>query len=546
MTTRAATAYEYQAGSALPLSALKRRKAQKQRGFGAKSTYGHCIKDKVLIDGCCGSGSFLVQAMVKELADCRHGLPEEKSKKAMETVKKEHIFGIEVEEKAYGLSTTNMLIHGDGNSNIRFGSIFDKDSEKFIKTARPDIILMNPPYNAKPKTIPDKYKTNWGKAVDGKEDPTKGLVFVKALSDIAKEEKWKGTVMAVLLPMSAAIGNSTILKDMKCSLLEDNTLEAVFSLPAEIFYPGASVQACCMVFTLNQPHNNYEGVPNKQTFFGYYKDDGFKKKKNLGRIEQFDDENHSKWKHIEKKWLSMYRNKTVVPGLSAMHAVTGHDEWLCEAYMETDYSNLTKADFQQTVNDYLAYLVKEGRYNQFNIFIQDRKRNHNMSLNVNAWMSFIVGDLFKILNGKGITQEEIEEHPGTFEAVQSGSENNAVMGQINYNYCLAKDYTMTRKPCLSVARSGTSGFVAFHEDGCVVGDSAKILLLKNTVPEEKYVYLFIQTLLMANMFKFNYGRKVKTDLYKDMVLELPVNNDGNPDYSFMADYIKSLPYDDRL
>lgn len=50
MTTRAAVAYEYRAGSTLPHYALKRRKAQKQRGFRAKSTYGHCIKDEVLID----------------------------------------------------------------------------------------------------------------------------------------------------------------------------------------------------------------------------------------------------------------------------------------------------------------------------------------------------------------------------------------------------------------------------------------------------------------------------------------------------------------
>ena len=50
LATATAAAYEYRAGSELPLYALKRRKAQKQRGFRAKSTYGHCIKDKVLID----------------------------------------------------------------------------------------------------------------------------------------------------------------------------------------------------------------------------------------------------------------------------------------------------------------------------------------------------------------------------------------------------------------------------------------------------------------------------------------------------------------
>lgn len=317
-------------------------------------------KDSRVLDECCGSGSFLVQALVKALADCRRSPDDEKYKALAYEVKAHHIYGIECEEKAYGLATTNMLIHGDGNSNVELGSCFDK--KDFIKKAAPTVILMNPPYNAKPKGIPAEYKKDWSeKERDGKEDPTKGLVFVKYLSDIAKEEGWNGTKLAVLLPMSTAIGTSSRISEMKKALLKDNTLEAVFSLPAEIFYPGASVQACCMLFTMNQPHFNSEGKPNKQTFFGYYKEDGFKKKKNLGRVEQFDSDGRSKWKQIEAEWLELFNNRTIKAGLSAMQAVTGDDEWLCEAYMKTDYSKLTEADFQKTINDYLAYLVKNGK-----------------------------------------------------------------------------------------------------------------------------------------------------------------------------------------
>ncbi len=317
--------------------------------------------EDVVLDECCGSGSFLVQAMVKELADARNGHTEAEAKTLADIIRKKHIYGIENEEKAYGLATTNMLIHGDGNSNIEFGSCFEK--EQFIKNAKPTVILMNPPYNAKPRAIPERFTTTWTTAEkEGKSDPTKGMVFVQYLSEIAKAEKWNGVRLAVLLPMAAAIGTGKRLEAMKEALLKDNTLEAVFSLPAEIFYPGASVQACCMVFMLNRSH--YEAdqkTPRKQSFFGYYKDDGFVKKKNLGRVEQFDENGQSIWKQTMRKWVSLYRNRTVEPGYSAMHAVTGKDEWLAEAYMETDYSTLSDADFQQTINDYLAYLVKEGR-----------------------------------------------------------------------------------------------------------------------------------------------------------------------------------------
>lgn len=203
-------------------------------------------RTKRVLDITCGSGSFLVQAMVKELSDCKRGKTQAEAKELMDKIKKEHIYGIEVEEKAYGLATTNMLIHGDGNSNIEFGSCFDK--KDFIKAANPDIILMNPPYNAKPISIPQKYKNAWGKkARDGKEDPTKGLVFIEYLSDIIKEmneeresknEARKEVKLAVLLPMSAAIGSNSDIKNIKEAMLENNTLEAVFTLPAEVFYPG--------------------------------------------------------------------------------------------------------------------------------------------------------------------------------------------------------------------------------------------------------------------------------------------------------------------
>lgn len=321
-------------------------------------------RTKVVLDGTCGSGSFLVQAMVKEIADCRRNKTEKEAEELIKQVKEKHIFGIEVEEKAYGLSTTNMLIHGDGNSNIRFGSVFD--NKKFIMEADPDIILMNPPYNAKPIGIPATYKTTWtAKAKDGKEDPTKGFVFVHFLSDVIKElndqkekagKPTKQVKLAVLLPVAAAIGTSGIIEKEKIAMLENNTLEAVFTLPNEIFYPGASACACCMLFTLGKPHSD-----DKETFFGYCKDDGFKKKKNLGRVEQFNADNESLWKEIEKEWLYLFMNHKAEPGKSATVVVNGESEWLCEAYMRTDYSKLSESDFQQALNNYLAYQIKEGK-----------------------------------------------------------------------------------------------------------------------------------------------------------------------------------------
>lgn len=298
-------------------------------------------KNSRVLDPCCGSGAFLVRAMTDAMDDCD-------TEDEREDVKKGQIFGIEYEDGAFGLSSTNMLIHGDGNSNVIQASMFDK--AKWITDNNINVVLMNPPYNATKKCCNPEYTKNW--SANQKEDPSKGLHFVEYVArHVSKPCK-----IAVLLPLQAAIGNSAELKEYKRKMLDNYTLDAVFSLPTEMFYPGASAVACCMIFDLSQKHER----ANKETFFGYYKDDKFIKRKGLGRVERTDSEGNSLWVKTEELWLDLYRNKKVVPGLSVMHKVTWKDEWLAEAYMETDYSTLTEQDFQQTINDYLSFLVKEG------------------------------------------------------------------------------------------------------------------------------------------------------------------------------------------
>ena len=116
-------------------------------------------------------------------------------------------------------------------------------------------------------------------------------------------------------------------------------------MPPELFNPAASVPPCVMVWTAHVPHPK-----GHKTFFGYYRDDGFVKRKPLGRIDAFD-----RWKDIKAEWLDLYRSKAEKPGLSVMRALGHKDEWVAEAYMETDYSQLTEADFERKMKEYIAF-----------------------------------------------------------------------------------------------------------------------------------------------------------------------------------------------
>lgn len=285
-----------------------------------------------VLDPTCGSGTFLVQAMTMELAQC-----ETDAEKY--DVKANQIFGIEFDESVFGLSTTNMLIHGDGNSNIRCGSCFEND--RWIENAKIDVVLMNPPYNASKSQMPKEFGKKFGKSAT---DPSKGLYFVNHILKCVKGQK--GRLLA-LLPMSCAITTNGIIKDIKKQILDNNTLDAVFSLPDEMFYPGASAVACCMVFNVGKPHPK-----DFETFFGYFKEDGFEKRKGVGRVDV-----RNKWNDIEREWLDLYHHRSSIAGKSVTKHVSENDEWCAEAFMETDYSDLTSEDFICKMRDYAAFLV---------------------------------------------------------------------------------------------------------------------------------------------------------------------------------------------
>jgi len=163
-----------------------------------------------------------------------------------------------------------------------------------------------------------------------------------------------------------------------------------------------------------------------------------------------------------------------------------------------------------------------------------------MNLDIEKWKPFLIADIFDLYNGSGITKEEIEDNQGSLAAIQSGADNNGCIGKIDKEYCIEMGYTFTEEPCLTVARTGSAGFVAYQPFGCVVGDSAKILLLKNKQRRNTLVYLFLRTVLLANQYKYTYGRKVTEEKYLSEIIKLPAIDEHTPDWDFMEQYVKSL------
>ena len=268
-------------------------------------------KKSTVVDICAGTGGFLISAM----SEMMRGAHTEEER---HRIKSEGLIGVEQQPNMFALAASNMILRGDGKANLFQGSCFDSAIASAVKEKAPDVGMLNPPFSQGDADLHE-------------------LRFIQQMLSLLKEG---GTGVAIV-PMSCAISPHKIREE----LLREHTLEAVMSMPSDLFYP-VGVVCCIMVFTAHKPH----AESGRKTWFGYWKDDGFVKTKHRGRIDQ-----KGTWPALRDRWVETFRNREVHPGESVLKAVTANDEWCAEAYMETDYSKISKADFESVVKNYAIF-----------------------------------------------------------------------------------------------------------------------------------------------------------------------------------------------
>ncbi|ETT56790.1 N-6 DNA methylase [Paenibacillus sp. FSL R7-269] len=267
----------------------------------------------IVYDPCCGTGGFLIAAMKRMLSLAGN------DSITKDNIKKNQLIGIELRSEMFTFACSNMMLRGDGKSNIDCGDCFDDSKVKTIREKKPTVSFLNPPYDL---------------------GPADQMRFVeKALEVVAPQN---GRVVAIV-QMSCAVQDEKELKAVKKRLLNNYTLKAVISMPDEVFYP-VGVITCIMVFDAFKSNSSYK------SWFGYLKDDGFVKRKNKGRIDVFD-----RWKEVRKRFKDAYINSEEIVGFSVKQHVEYDDEWCAEAYMETDYSTLNAKDFENILKRYATF-----------------------------------------------------------------------------------------------------------------------------------------------------------------------------------------------
>lgn len=210
-------------------------------------------KDSYVWDFAAGSAGLLVASMNEMLKDAKDSIhsPDELAKKE-DSIRKYQILGLEVLPEIYMLAVLNMILMGDGSSNILQGDSLDFNGEYIYGRENEifpaDTFILNPPYSASGN----------------------GMVFVqKALAMMNSDKGTKKGYAVVIIQDSAGSGKAT---DFNKQILSQNTLMASIKMPIDIFIGKSNVQTSIYVFKIGEKHSEKQRVR-----FIDFRNDGYKR-----------------------------------------------------------------------------------------------------------------------------------------------------------------------------------------------------------------------------------------------------------------------------
>ena len=152
---------------------------------------------------------------------------------------------------------------------------------------------------------------------------------------------------------------------------------------------------------------------------------------------------------------------------------------------------------------------------------------------------FKIGDLFYGQSGNRLTKEDMI--PGETNYIGAISTNNGVREHIH-----ADDVDVFPGNCITVNYNGSVGEAFYQDEPFWPSDDVNVLYAREDWILDREIGLFIVTVIKANRFKFDYGRKWILNKLLDTEIPLPVTEDGNPDWGFIRSFMRSLHWIEGL
>ena len=460
---------------------------------------GFGLSDR-MYDCCTGTAGFLVAGISKAFNEVKNNPKILNKEEVLDNLRKTAFIGCEIEDHMFTIAATNMILRGDGKSNLFIDSCFN--ITETVKGLQPTCAVLNPPYSLKDPSLAE-------------------LKFIEHACDVVKE----GGLVAAIVPTSIFLSKN---KKLRSDLLRKHSLVAVITLNKDLFKDsGAATETAIGIFKAGIPHDSEE-----HTFLCQF-DDGFDVMPRQGRVDK------RGYETLKSILIKSLKNKTTIEGYSKMVSIGLEDECLYDCFLDTE--KVTESDFRERfkvsvfdkLNADFDNYVKSGK--GFNPFINFDLTKTEMSLDESEWSEFIVEDLFVVEKGNSLSKEN--QILGNIPFITATTFNNGIGNHISNDI---KKFNNA----ISVASNGEPGVSFYHSYEFSASGDVAVLKLKNR-ELNKYIGIFICTVIEKLKSKYGYGKKLGKERLQNEKIWLPTKN-GEPDYEFMERYIKSLNFSEIL
>ena len=294
----------------------------------------------IILDPCCGTGGFLVSAMNNMISKTNDIMQKN-------NIRQNQLFGFELQPFMFAVATTNMVLRGDGKSNLNNEDFLKQNPKQLQTDCEATVGFMNPPYS------------------QGKVD--KNLTEISFTEHLCNSIL-KGGKVIVIIPQSAVTGKTKEEKAIKESILKKHTLEGVITLNKNTFY-RVGTNPCIAIFTAGIPHD----YKNKICKFINFEDDGFEVQKHRGLVKTIHEKDRKE--HLLKVWRDETEAETK---FCVKTTIEAEDEWLHSFYYFNDEIP-KEEDFEKTMIDYLTFefnMITHGKGYLFG-FDEEKEEEHN-------------------------------------------------------------------------------------------------------------------------------------------------------------------------
>lgn len=417
-------------------------------------------RDDVVLDVACGTGGFLIAGMERMQRTSKL------SRKEVVKLVQTQLIGFEEESVTAALCVANMILRGDGTSGVHQADCFGT----LPATSKATVSLMNPPFpHRKSDTPPEDF-------VD------------KALSLLEVRGR-----AASLIP-SSLLGKGGAAKQWREAVLKDNTLEAVITLPNELFEPYASATTAIVLMKKGIPH-----PPDRPVGFVRISNDGYRLRKGA-RLPVGDSE-------LPKMFEVLYA-RTDIDGFSGFSIVEDAD-WAPGRYIPMSPLK------GQELKDQVEYLLRErvaahtrhapqihtlrALSESGQVAIEPYQGRGDRPGKRRRQDGKTISALFEVSYGYSALENKAQYEPGPVPVISSAASDNGIYGFLDINYAI-------RGPIVTAPRTGSLGEARVHEIPVAPTSDSLVLVPRDGTPREA-AYLAAAA-IRAEMWRFDYSRKL--------------------------------------